>query len=78
VRLLDDPDLRGRMSVASRKRHRRLFTVDRMLDETVAVFDRVADGGPPRPPTAGFATPCRGAAGDLSSPAEAMKGGGGP
>jgi glycosyltransferase involved in cell wall biosynthesis len=76
VRLLSDPDLRGRMSVASRKRHRRLFTVDRMLDETVAVFDRVADGGPPRPPTAGFATPCHGAAGDLSSPAEAMKGGG--
>jgi glycosyltransferase involved in cell wall biosynthesis len=46
VRLLGDPDLRARMSEASRERHRRLFTLDRMLDETAAVFDRVACGGP--------------------------------
>jgi glycosyltransferase involved in cell wall biosynthesis len=42
VRLLSDSDLRARMSRASRERHRRRFTVERMLDETAAVFDRVA------------------------------------
>ena len=41
VRLLSDPDLRSRMSEASRERHRRLFTLERMLDETAAVWDRV-------------------------------------
>ena len=53
VRLLNDPDLRSRMSQASRERHRRLFTLDRMLDGTVAVFDRVADRERPQPPPAG-------------------------
>jgi glycosyltransferase involved in cell wall biosynthesis len=42
IRLLGDPDLRARMSDASRERHRRLFTLERMLDRTAAVFDRVA------------------------------------
>jgi glycosyltransferase involved in cell wall biosynthesis len=42
VRLLSDSDLRARMARASRERHRRRFTVERMLDETAAVFDRVA------------------------------------
>jgi glycosyltransferase involved in cell wall biosynthesis len=42
VRLLGDPALRARMSTASRDRHRRLFTIERMLDETAAVFERVA------------------------------------
>jgi glycosyltransferase involved in cell wall biosynthesis len=42
VRLLGDPALRARMSAASRDRHRRLFTIERMLDETAAVFERVA------------------------------------
>ena len=42
VRLLIDAELRARMSEASRERYRRLFTVDRMLDETAALFDRVA------------------------------------
>lgn len=40
-RLLSDASLRTRMSNASRERHRSLFTLDRMLDETAAVFDRV-------------------------------------
>jgi glycosyltransferase involved in cell wall biosynthesis len=42
VRLLSDPQLRERMSRASRERHRRFFTLERMLDETASVFDRVA------------------------------------
>jgi glycosyltransferase involved in cell wall biosynthesis len=42
VRLLSDSALRARMSRASRERHRRRFTIERMLDETAAVFDRVA------------------------------------
>jgi glycosyltransferase involved in cell wall biosynthesis len=42
VRLLSDPRLRARMSAASRERHRHLFTLERMLDQTVTVFDRVA------------------------------------
>jgi glycosyltransferase involved in cell wall biosynthesis len=42
VRLLSDPELRARMSRASRDRHRRLFTIERMLDETAAVYERVA------------------------------------
>jgi glycosyltransferase involved in cell wall biosynthesis len=42
VRLLSDAELRARMSEASRERYRRLFTLDRMLDETAALFDRVA------------------------------------
>jgi glycosyltransferase involved in cell wall biosynthesis len=76
VRLLSDPDLRVRMSVASRERHRRLFTVDRMLDETASVFDRVADGGPLRQPTAGL--PHRATAQPGSPrPVRAMKTGGG-
>jgi glycosyltransferase involved in cell wall biosynthesis len=41
VRLLGDPQLRSRMSEASRQRHRRLFTLERMLDRTAALFDRV-------------------------------------
>jgi glycosyltransferase involved in cell wall biosynthesis len=44
VRLLRDPDLRNRMSDASRARHRRLFTLERMLDQTAAVFDGVVPG----------------------------------
>jgi glycosyltransferase involved in cell wall biosynthesis len=42
VRLVSDPGLRARMSHASRERHRRFFTLERMLDRTAAVFDRVA------------------------------------
>jgi len=42
VRLLGDPALRARMSEASRERHRRLFTIERMLGETAAVYERVA------------------------------------
>ena len=53
IRLLSDPDLRSRMSLASRERHRRLFTLDRMLDRTVAVFDRVADREQPHAPPSG-------------------------
>ena len=42
IRLLSDPDLRKRMSRASRERHRDLFTLERMLDETAGVFNRAA------------------------------------
>lgn len=45
VRLLGDSDLRARMSAASRERHRRRFTPDRMVAETATVFDRVVSGG---------------------------------
>lgn len=41
TRLLSSPALRQRMSVASRDRQRRLFTVQRMVDETAAVLDLV-------------------------------------
>jgi glycosyltransferase involved in cell wall biosynthesis len=46
VKLLGDPALRARMSKASRDRHQRFFTVDRMVDETAAVFEHVIDGAP--------------------------------
>lgn len=49
VRLLGDAELRSRMSSASRERHRRLFTLERMLDRTAAVYDRVISP-PPGPP----------------------------
>jgi glycosyltransferase involved in cell wall biosynthesis len=50
VQLLSDPDLRSRMAAASRKRHRRLFGIERMVAETAAVFDRVAaNRARPRP-----------------------------
>jgi glycosyltransferase involved in cell wall biosynthesis len=45
VRLLGDSELRDRMSAASRERHHRCFTLDRMLDETAAVFDRASAAG---------------------------------
>lgn len=41
VRLLGDPELRTKMATASRERHQRLFSLDRMLDGTAAVFDLV-------------------------------------
>jgi glycosyltransferase involved in cell wall biosynthesis len=40
VRLLADPELRTRMGRASRERFRQNFTIERMLDQTVAAFDR--------------------------------------
>jgi glycosyltransferase involved in cell wall biosynthesis len=45
VRILGDSDLRARMSEASRERHRRLFSVERMVDQIVEVFNRVAAAG---------------------------------
>jgi glycosyltransferase involved in cell wall biosynthesis len=45
VRILGDPDLRARMSETSRERHRRLFSVERMVDQIVEVFNRVAAVG---------------------------------
>jgi len=44
TRLLSDASLRRRMSEASRERHRRLFTLDRMVADTTAVFDGVLAG----------------------------------
>lgn len=44
VRLLVDEDLRMRMGRASLERFRRLFTLERMLDRTAAVFERALDG----------------------------------
>lgn len=45
VRLLSDAQLRARMADSSRERYRRLFTLDRMLDETATLFHRVAEAG---------------------------------
>jgi glycosyltransferase involved in cell wall biosynthesis len=42
VRLLQDDDLRARMSIASRERQRRFFNAERMIGETAAVYDLVA------------------------------------
>lgn len=44
VELLRDPARRARMATASRARHRERFMLDRMVDETAAVYGRVADG----------------------------------
>jgi len=44
IRLLSEPELRKRMSRASRERHHDLFTLERMLDQTAVVFDRAAAG----------------------------------
>ena len=44
VELLRDPARRERMSEASRRRHRELFSMPRMVRETVAVYDAVLDG----------------------------------
>jgi glycosyltransferase involved in cell wall biosynthesis len=48
VRLLSDEQLRARLSEASRQRYRRCFTLDRMLDETAALFDHAAESEPMR------------------------------
>jgi hypothetical protein len=40
--VLGDRDLRAWISAASRDRHRRMFSVDRMVDQLVEVFERVA------------------------------------
>jgi len=42
VRLLQDEDARRRMANASRRRHAELFSLERMVDETVRVYDAVA------------------------------------
>jgi glycosyltransferase involved in cell wall biosynthesis len=42
VQLLSDAQLRARMSDASRERYRRCFTLDRMLNQTAALFNDVA------------------------------------
>ena len=41
VELLGDPDRRARMAEASRARHRERFGIDRMIDQTAALYDRV-------------------------------------
>jgi glycosyltransferase involved in cell wall biosynthesis len=40
VQLLKDPDLRRRMGRAGLDRARRLFTVERMVQETAAAYER--------------------------------------
>jgi len=40
VELLEAPARRAAMAVASRERHARLFTVERMVEQTVAIYDR--------------------------------------
>jgi glycosyltransferase involved in cell wall biosynthesis len=46
ARLLGDPSLRERMGEAARARHASLFTLERMVAETVALYDAVhARGG---------------------------------
>jgi glycosyltransferase involved in cell wall biosynthesis len=53
LRLLKDEPLRRRMGEAGLERVRALFSVDRMVDETLAVYERVAG----RPRAAGNGTP---------------------
>jgi len=52
VLLLKDPPLRARMGEAALKRARERFTVERMVDETAAVYERLVD----RPRAAGTAS----------------------
>lgn len=44
IHLLRDPQRRAAMSEASRRRHAQRFTVERMVAETAAVYDRVLTG----------------------------------
>ena len=46
VELLGDPDRRAAMAEASRARHRERFGIDRMIDATAALYDRVLAGHP--------------------------------
>lgn len=48
VRLLKDEPLRRRMGGAALARARRLFTVERMVEETAAAYERAVAGGTPR------------------------------
>jgi glycosyltransferase involved in cell wall biosynthesis len=41
IRLLEDEGLRARMGAAGQARARELFTVERMVRDTAAVYDRV-------------------------------------
>ncbi len=41
VELLRAPERRAAMAAASRERHAELFTVERMVAETAATYDRV-------------------------------------
>jgi glycosyltransferase involved in cell wall biosynthesis len=45
VRLLTDPELRRRMGDAGLERARQLFTVERMVEGTAAVYERVTRAG---------------------------------
>ena len=44
VQLLTDGTLRDRMGRAALARARRLFTVDRMVEETAGAYERVTNG----------------------------------
>lgn len=57
VRVLKDRDLRGRLGAAGLRRVRAEFSVDRMVDETLATYRRLAD----RTRAAGSARPGTGA-----------------
>lgn len=46
--LLADPERRARMAEASRARHAERFGLDRMIDATAALYDRVLAGDPPQ------------------------------
>lgn len=47
IELLRDPERRAAMASASRSRHAELFTVDRMVAGTAAVYDKVLSNSPP-------------------------------
>jgi glycosyltransferase involved in cell wall biosynthesis len=47
LELLGDPDRRAAMAEASRARHRENFGIDRMIDATAALYDRVLAGHAP-------------------------------
>ena len=48
VRLLEDSHRREAMSLAARKRHETYFTLERMVEETASVYERVLSGHPSR------------------------------
>jgi glycosyltransferase involved in cell wall biosynthesis len=45
IELLRDPDRRARMAEDGRRRHAELFSVERMVRDTAAVYEAAVSGG---------------------------------
>ncbi|HEX9259828.1 MAG TPA: GT4 family glycosyltransferase PelF, partial [Acidimicrobiales bacterium] len=56
VELVDDPVARADMGAAARRRALTMFSAERSRDEHLALYERLAAGGGPLPPSAGVAT----------------------